>query len=427
MGENQMTSDPAPLSDVKRRLFQQHRSGEPRTQPAEQPLTRSRPPGYPTLTGRGRQFARLRELSLADYPRVAALESQYGLGLQSYDQWSHIWLNNPAYQQLRKNWPLGWVLENEKGEIVGSHQNLPLLYEFRKERIIAAAGRGMVADSRYRGYALWLLTAFFEQTNADLCIDTTANDQTAHDDEAVGALRVPVGAWDRNVFWITNYPGSLSIWLKRKMPKRMRPLTESLSYLSAAALFLKDTPARLRLLKHQNGSAVECCTAFDDRFDEFWEDLRTENPDLLLAVRTREVLQWHFPYALMQRRLWICRITQGSRMAAYAVFLKTENPKSGFTRVSLIDFQALRGNAPLLLPMLSAALERCRREGVHFLDNAGLSFEKSGLNSLAPYKVRASSWTYFYKARDKHLAEILRNPSVWAPSLYDGDASILTL
>jgi hypothetical protein len=425
VGESHMKSDAAHLSEAKRQLVEQHLGGDLRSPAAEEPLISHRPPGSPALTGRGRQFVRLRELSLEDYPHVAALESQYGLGLQSYNQWSHVWLNNPVYQELRKNWPIGWVLVNEKKKIVGSHGNIPLPYEFRKKRIIAASGRGTVVDSHYRGYAPWLLMAFFEQKNAELCFDTTAGYGTAQADPVFGALRVPVGAWDRNVFWITNYRGSFSIWLKRKMPKTMWPLVEPLSYPLAAALFIKSTLDRLALRRFRSGLAVECCSAFDNRFDEFWEDLRRENPDLLLAVRTREVLQWHFAHALLQNRLWIWTITRDSRLAAYAIFLKTDNPKSGFTRVSLVDFQALRGNAALLLPMLSAALERCRRERVHFLENVGLSFEKSGINNLAPYQLRGSEWTYFYKARDKDLAEMLSNPGAWDPSPYDGDASIL--
>jgi hypothetical protein len=425
MGESHRKSEITHLSEVKRRLLEQYLGVDLRGHAAEQPLTSRRPPGNPALTGTGRQFARLRELSLEDYPRVAALESQYGLGLKGYDQWSHIWLHNPAYQELGKNWPIGWVLENETKQIVGSHGNIPLLYELRKKRIIAASGRGTVVDSRYRGYSLWLLTAFFEQKNAELCFDTTASYEAAQCNTALGALRVPLGAWDRNVFWITNYHGSLSIWLKRKMPKKVGPLVGPLCYPLTAALFLKDALARSALQRIRSGFVVEYCTAFDERFDEFWEDLRREYPDLMLAVRTREVLQWHFAYALLQNRLWIWTITQDSRIAAYAIFLKTENPKSGITRVSLVDFQTLTGNAAFLLPMLSAALERCRRERVHLLENVGFSFEKSGINKLAPYQGRGSHWAYFYKARDKNLAELLSNPGAWAPSLYDGDASIL--
>jgi hypothetical protein len=416
-------SDLGPRSEINRRLLERFLGGKLLGHSADQPPISLRPPADATLTGR-RQFAQLRELSLEDYPQVTALQSRYGLGLKSYDEWSHIWVNNPVYLELRKNWPIGWVLENENKQIVGSHENIPVLYEFRKKRIVAATGRGMVVDSLYRGYALWLLMALFEQKTAQLCFDTTPNYETAQDDEALGALRVPVGAWDRHVFWITNYHGSLSIWLKRKMAKRIWPVVEPLSWALTPALVLKDTLARARLRRLSSGGALERCTTFDERFDAFWEDLRRENPDLLLAVRTREVLQWHFACALLQNRLWIWTINKDSRMAAYAIFLKTMNPASGITRVALVDFQSLGGNVAFLLPMLSAALETCRKDRVHLLENVGFSFENSGINNLAPYRSRGQWWTYFYKARDKDLAEILSNPRAWAPSLYDGDVSI---
>ena len=420
-----MKSEAAHVSDFKRQLIEQYLGGDPRRSTAGEPLTSVRRRGDPPVTGRGREFVLLRELSLQDYPQVAALESQYGLGLQGYDQWSHVWLHNPAYQELQKNWPIGWVLVNDKKQIVGAHGNIPLLYEFRKKRIIAASGRGMVVDSRYRSYALWLLASFFDQKNAEICFDTTPSYEAARDNEVLGALRVPVGAWDRNVFWITNYRGCLSIWLKTKIPKQMWPMIGPLCLPLSATLFLKDTLARPAVRKLRNGLVVEYCTAFDEGFDEFWEGLRTDYPDLLLAVRTREVLQWHFAYAILQNRLWIWRVKQDSRIAAYAVFLKTENPKSGITRVSLVDFQALKANTGLVMPMLAAALERCRKERVHLLENVGLSFGKSGINKFAPYQRRDWWWTYFYKARDKDLSDMLNSPRAWAPSLYDGDASIL--
>jgi hypothetical protein len=413
------------LSEVKRQLVHEYLNGAVRHRPTVQAVRSPQLAEEQRPVGRRWGHVSLRGLSLDDYPSVAALESRYGLGLQSYDQWSHVWLNNPAYWERRHNWPIGWVLENERKQIVGSHGNIPLLYELRGKRIIAASGRGTVVESSYRGYSLWLLTTFFEQETADLCFDTSANFEAAQDNAALGALRVPVGAWDRHVFWITNYRDTLSIYLKRYMPHRLSSLVASLCYpFAAAAIFLKDALAMPALKRGLRELAIECCTAFDERFDEFWEDLRKENPDVLLAVRNRESLEWHFAHALPEKRLWIWTVTQDSRVVAYAIFLKLQDPESGVTRVSLVDFQSLGRNAALLLPMLAAALERCRRERVHLLENVGLSFEKSGINRFAPYKRRNRCWTYFYKARDKGLTDILSNPNAWAPSLYDGDASI---
>jgi len=413
------------LSETRRHLLEKFLTGEPlENMPGAVALglenSQQKAP-----TGKGQLFPRMRYLTLDDYPRVSALESKYGLGLKSFEHWSHIWLNNPVYHELRQNWPLGWVLETNKNEIVGAHGNIPLLYELNGRRIIAAQGRGLVVDSQYRGYSLWLLGAFFEQRNAELFLDTSASLEADRADSELGAVRVPVGIWDQDVFWITNYRGFLSGWLRRKLPQRMSSVARTLCYPLAAGLYLKDRLSRRAPQEKCKGFAVARCNDFDDRFDEFWEQLRQENPEVLLAVRTRKILEWHFAYALQQDRLWIWTVTQGSRLVAYSIFLRIEDPQSGLVRIGLIDFQALKGNAALLQLMVSAALDQCRLEGIHVLENAGLAFKKSGINELAPYKRKRSWWTYLYKTRDRELQETLSNPAVWNPSLYDGDGSIV--
>lgn len=412
----------APLSEAKQRLLKAYIGNAVRTR-TEQPTVSGHPPEERQLVGSGPQAVRIRELSVQDYPRVSALEVKYGLGLKSYEQWSHVWLNNPAYKEVRDHWPLGWVLESEDRQIVGSVGNIPLLYECRGQRMIVATGRGFVVDAPYRGYSLWPLMAFWDQKNAGLCLDTSVNSQASQVSSALGAVHIPAGAWDRNVFWVTNYRGCVSVRLKRKISGKLSFLVGPICVPLAAALFLRDTLAAAALPRLESRLELEYQTAFDDRFNEFWEELKRENPGLLLAVRTREMLDWHFAYARLQNRLWIWTITRNSHLVAYALFLKTTS--FGVTRVSLVDFQAVKGKAALLLPMVSAALERCRREGVHLLENPGLAFGESGINQLAPHRLRTDSWSFFYKARDNELAQTLKNPGVWAPSLYDGDASIV--
>lgn len=361
---------------------------------------------------------RLRELRFDDYPQVAALEAQYGFTHRSYERWSHVWLNNPAYALAGKNWPIGWVLENDQGRVVGSQGNVPRWYELGGRCVIAATGRRMVVESDYRGYALWLMTALFEQQQADLCLGSVI----LHGIEAAlaGATIVPVGAWEWYVFWMTHYPGAVAGWLNTRVPPRLRPLAGLARYPLAAALFLKDARPRSTLrraakLAEAHGAVVESCTSFDDRFDTFWWQLRAEHSDLLLAVRTKAVLLWHFAYALRENRLWIWTTTQAARMVAYAIFLRDA---SG-SRVSLIDFQVLGGNAALLLPMLDQALKRCRQDHAHILENTGLAFGQSGINQIAPYRRQGAWLRFYYKAKNKDLAQTLADPAAWAPCPYE--------
>ena len=418
--DNSVTATPSRgrLSGAKLRILEHYAKQTSQHQLSE--LGTSREPAQtPTA------FPRLRELRLDDYPQVAPLESKYGLGLKSYQQWSHIWLKNPAYEELKENWTLGWVLEGQAGQIVGAHENIPLFYQFGKRRIIAAQGRGWVLEPAYRGYSLWLLMSFFEQKGVELCLDTTAGPEASRADTALGALRVPAGVWDHDVFWITNYSGMLSGWLKRKMPARISFLSKPLACSLSPLLFARDRLKRQRLERSMDGYSIEFSSGFDDRFDELWEELKRQNRNVLLAFRTCSVLQWHFAYALKQKQLWIVTANRSGRLIAYAIFLKSRDVAGGLDQVTLADFQTIGGDPALLLPMISAALDRCRQERVHLLENIGCSFETSGVNQAAPYHRRLPWWRYFYKPASSELKQVLMSASAWAPSIYDGDATIL--
>jgi hypothetical protein len=70
-------------------------------------------------------------------------------------------------------------------------------------------------------------------------------------------------------------------------------------------------------------------------------------------------------------------------------------------------------------------LRKCREEHVHVLESPGWPREKlvrTGI--LAPYCRKLDAWRYYYKANTDELGNILGASEAWAPSLYDGDASL---
>jgi hypothetical protein len=90
----------------------------------------------------------------------------------------------------------------------------------------------------------------------------------------------------------------------------------------------------------------------------------------------------------------------------------------------IVDVQSLDGPKPALA-LLSWAFERCRREGLHAVEDVGCWFHYTfGLGHLAPYRRRLSCWTYFYKARDATLRDYLRSAKAWNPSNFDADSSL---
>jgi hypothetical protein len=361
-----------------------------------------------------------REASFEDYPQIVALQSKFGLETKCYEEWKHLWVNNRAYRQYQESLPIGWVLEGENKNIVGYLGNIPLFYELEGQRLLALVAHSWVAELAYRSYSLLLLERYFSQRVADLFLNATVGPLAAESFAVFQSSPVPVGAWDQSVFWITNYQGFSADWLAMKA----FPLAKPLSYLFSVGLFVKD--ALTKRQSRQCGTVeVENCTDVDSRFDTFWEALKKINSRILMGVRTREALEWHYKYPLQQNKAWIATAGKASDLNAYAIFRRHDNPRYGLRRIRLVDFQTLDGNTALLVPMLSWALERCRHEGIDMLECIGFRTDKNNLiRKIAPYQRKLPSWLYFYKTRNEILAKRLSDPHVWDPSQFDGDASL---
>jgi hypothetical protein len=363
---------------------------------------------------------RVRVAKYEDYDQIAALQTQYERPTTSFERWKHYWVNNPAYLQLGNGFPIGWVLEREDKKIVGYLGNIPLFCELGGQSLLASVAHAWVVDLNYRAYSLVLLDHYFSQKSVDLFLNATVGAPGFDSFNVFESLRVPAGEWDRSVFWVTNYQG----FIASALAQRKIPLSKPLSYVLAMPPAIKQTFSDGWLRDRSAWSELQPCAAFDARFDVFWDELKKRSPNVLLGLRTQLTLEWHFGYALRNNEAWV--VTAGKeRIEAYGIFCRHDNPNYGLKRLRLVDFQALDGSTALLLPMLGWALERCRREKVHMLECLGFRQDKMKvITSVAPHERKLPCWLYFYKARNKTLAQKLADPNVWDPSQFDGDASL---
>ena len=366
---------------------------------------------------------RLREVRFTDHAQVSRIATKFGLETEGYDAWTHLWNDNPAYRGANGKLPMGWVLEAPDGRIVGHLGNIPLECELEGKRLLAATTRSWVVDTDFRSYSLLLLGTYFQQANVDLFLCTTVNAQAAIPFDVFEAVRVPVGSWDRTLFWITHPQGFTESFLR----KRGWPAAKPLSYPLSLGVSLRNRLWGSGFRRVRDAAPVVSCDNFDDRFDAFWAALKTNKSKLLLGVRSRETLQWHFEFALQQRAAWIYTVEDANGLAAYAVFLRQDRPQIGLRRACLADFQYLdQARASMfLMAMLQRAAERCRRESVHMLELIGPTPElERATEFVAPHRRQLGSWMYFYKTKDAELGERLKRAEVWQPSLFDGDCSL---
>lgn len=365
---------------------------------------------------------KLREARFDDYTQIAALASRFDLHTESYPAWTHLWTNNPASRALQIDVPIGWVLDIGDGAIGGYLGNIPMAYELQGRRFLAATTRAWVVDTPYRSYSPLLLATYFQQRNVDLFLSTTVNPLSEPAYSSFQSSRLPVGAWDRTLFWITNYKGFVASYLRKINTTIAGPLSHPL----AAGLFVRDSIMRSRLA-NTSAVTVQLTSSFDDSFQSFWEALRTKKSDTLMADRSRDSLDWHFKFALQQKRAWILTIAGKSGLVAYAIFLRHDFLQVGLTRMRLVDFQCIEPDKSLdlLTAMLATAIDRCRQESIHMFELVGVTpaLERK-LQSCSPHARPLGSWLAYYKAKHPALAEALKNPDVWEPSLFDGDSSL---
>ena len=167
------------------------------------------------------------------------------------------------------------------------------------------------------------------------------------------------------------------------------------------------------------------CIGFDDRFEQFWNELSGHNRNVLVSTRNRETMRWHFKSALDEERVWILSAYDGPRLVAYAVFERKETQSVDLTKVVLIDFQALVKDSNLCSSMISCALQRCRREGVPVLENVGCWLEAvQPLANRTMFRRRLGGWCFLYQTSNPVLARALQNAESWYPTHFDADGSL---
>jgi hypothetical protein len=361
----------------------------------------------------------LRPARFEDYPQIVKLESSHQMRSRSETDWRALWEENPLWPRLQKDWPIGWVLEDSGGAIVGSIVNVPSIYQFGGRELICANGRAWVCANEYRGFAVLLMDEYFNQPNAELFINTTVGPVATQTLDQY-AIHVPLGDWNTIAFCVTEYRGFARAVLERKG----MPMPGLLAHPTAAALRLKEAVAGKSLSPGDGSISVELLDVFDSRFDSFWEALVKQNPGKLLAERNRAAMAWHFLIPKRIGRLWIYGAMRDGLMRAYCI-VKRDDHGASVRRMRIVDYQNIDQDHDLLPQLVEVARQRCVAEGIHMLEHLGCGLPKmKSFDDFAPYRRRLGHWPFYYQASGAKLLEELKNPAVWDPSSFDGDSSL---
>ena len=170
---------------------------------------------------------------------------------------------------------------------------------------------------------------------------------------------------------------------------------------------------------------MERLYGFDQRFDVFWEKLRTSSTQLL-AVRSAAALAWHFDEKLRNdRAAALAMLGSDGEIAAYLILQRKDSGRLALLGYLVADLQVLGGREEIAIPvLLRAALDLASATGVHVVKTVGFSSQKYNvLRSLRPYRLRYTNPQYNFFRVNRSLEINLNDPAIWDASPIDGDAA----
>ena len=360
----------------------------------------------------------VREATWDDFEAICQVKQRNGLVPGDRSYWARLWDENPF--RFEHPVPLGWVLENPDLGIVGTFSNIPRIYFFNGEPIRAAIPSTWAVDRPFRFAASYPAAEFLAQKNIDLFITTTASPRTEARLKELGCLEIPGPSCAQMLFWVTNYTRFASAFLR----KVKIPAAAGIKHAVGSALYLRD------LIQWPKGRfqrvEVNLLQGFDGRFDALWEVL-SRRRNRLMAVRTREALNWQFRPALETGDLFIFGVMEGDRLTGYLIMRKYDHEQYGLRRFRVVDLQAIDDEPNTVLSLMVAALEHGARSGADVVETMGFNKSKHDLlERLNPHHRTLPSYPYLNKVSGDAptLQCALLEADAWDPSPLDGDSAL---
>jgi hypothetical protein len=351
-------------------------------------------------------MAKLRIATFEDADAIHRLGLRNGFGPLDIPAWRARWEAYPFAAEL-KDFPIGWVLEADGGEVVGSFGNVPLVYELRGRRLVVAIAAEWAVDASYRNISIRLLTAFLKQPGADICVNGSANLSASKVMAGMKTPAIPEPDYAAPMFWAANPVAFARAVLRRR---KLRA-ADFLAWPAGAALGAWDIARGSG--RGRTTVPVERLGAFDRRFDGLWERL-AKGPERLRAVRTAAVLDWRFGSALRENSAVLLVAGPAAQPAGYAVLLRRPNAEQGFGLYDVADLQAVGDDPATVRSLLIHAVRAARKDGVDavkFL--TGHACKRLPALELRPYSYRIDYNQLFYRAAAPDLAAELTRPEVW--------------
>lgn len=361
----------------------------------------------------------IREVNFEDYLKIKGLTDRNNIEIYDKIYWEKVWKENPYLKKNKIKWFLGWLIEDDKKNIVGHIGSLPTQYYYDSVAYNGAVMSCWIVDEEYRHYSMELMRRNIAQKDIDFSIVTSANSKTESALTAFGWKKIPVKKYNEKLYIILNLKKTIHSYLKKKGINTNALINNILFYLSYIILFKKINYWK----KFETKRRVIVYNKFNSKFDNFWDKLKKFNKKKFMFNRSSEWINWHLNHQFESNKAIIIAEEQNDEIIGYSICLLKNIDKINLKKAVLIDFVTLNDSDETYFNLLLHSIKEANKKECHLFEIVGFNNKKRKIiNLLKPFLNKDFSFPFYFKSNSTKLDEILKNENSWDPSNLDGDS-----
>ena len=359
----------------------------------------------------------IREAKFEDYGEIRDLANKFNISVYSKNNWEDIWKNNPYLKNENKNWAIGWVLE-DNNKIVGHLGNIPTQYFYNQKKYTGSIISCWVVEPEYRLHSIRLIKEYHAQSRVDFFLATTSNLKTARALKAFGWQNMPNDEYDTKLNIILNFEYVYNSFISRRFKKNNLFFKVIYKFLS---LFLYKKINYWK--KFKTKKKFEIYKKFDDKFDEFWEKIKSEKRSKFLFNRDSEWVNWHLNTKIQENESLILVLKENNQIIGYAICVNKYDSSVNMKKAVLVDLMLLEKKEQFTLDLILSCLEESRKSNCHLFQMVGFDDKKRKfMYKLSPFRRRNKFSPYLFKSENLELKDLLQNKDSWYPNEFEGDS-----
>jgi hypothetical protein len=358
----------------------------------------------------------LRQVRPDEYEIAHRVKIECGIGsLDSLESWRKMYIENPAIRWIDGTWPIGWLLV--RGTEVGGYMgNIPQVYQHRHRHFVASTASGLAVIPSFRSHSFAIMKAFMSQSS-ELLLATTSTAQVTRLWSMFGMSPLP-GADPRTASEFSLFSASA---VSRRLRRRGFPRLAAQMLAEPAAMMLRLWTVRQGSHFPRGRNPALRTSSFDERFDTFWIEWSKRFTGLV-AVRSRETLNWRFGHRLRRNGgAIVVQENDVGQLTGYAVLVGMgDEGQDDFRQYYLADILVMDDDMELMLALFKDVFRACAEDGMESLVFYELPKPyRDVLLSRGPET--RSALGFYFAAHSVELNQLLRTPEGAYFSLFDGN------